>query len=1047
MIRILKASAGSGKTYNLARKYIELLFSGQDRYSYRHILAVTFTNKATDEMKGRILQELFCLADSPQDSDYLEYFVPKVFSDVAGLQKAADEILCNLLHDYSAFSVSTIDRFFQQTLKAFSREIGQFSSYQVELDKESLISESVDRVLDALTENDTEKRKWLTDSALEQIEQGGRYNLESGLLNIAVRLKSDEHREMTEKYGIDVRKTYSRENLSAVKKECTGVIREFGTAVGAAAERVAAALTEAGIDAAESNRHFLTAVYGYCPGSQENLICKPAAGFMTKAADPERWFPKAKKKLLERAYPVLKDPLDEFCALFDAPYRTYRTAVIIRSQLYGLGLAGDIDREFNALMKERNVLSIDDSNTILKDIIAGSDAPFVYEKTGVRYDSFLLDEFQDTSRIQWENFLPLLKESEGKGCESLVVGDVKQSIYRWRGSDWNLLAGELTQAFDRTTVSTLDTNYRSCRNVVEFNNSFFKAVSDRMDRMYNEGLEPDRHTDAIERIYSDVEQKCASSEAGSVDLTFCAKEMTLQKVLDAVNEAMDCGASPGDVAVLVRNNASGSAVAGFLIENGIRVVTDDSLKVKSSVIVRRLVSLLSSVANPSDSISRYMSSSLDVCLPEEYGPLVSLCEFLLRELRDRDEDLFCSEVLYIQSFMDCVSDYMRLEGNSLKGFLQYWAEADPAIASPDAGDSVRVMTIHKSKGLDFPYVIVPFIEKVTLFKSDRHWCCPDFSGTALSDACRNIYDVFLSSESDSTLFAGDYREELLKQYTDNINVMYVALTRARSGMHLIGEMPSERFVSGLTDGQWQNFSDFSQALYCHVRSEVRAGSDVRCIEQEDGSQRFSIGSIVHDWRKRGGHGDAVRQLEVSYPSWPVNPVDGMPRLLLSRHRADFFSEDGDAGVMASGRIRGIVLHEILSRVSIPSDIDKSVRQAVLDGSIDSIQAREAVSMLSDRIASAVRRGWFRDDAAVYSETDIIDTDGSVHRPDRVEISADGMVRIIDYKFGREKPEYLEQVSLYADIYRRMGYGNVEPAVWYVLQDHVAVPDTVMKTDE
>ena len=173
----------------------------------------------------------------------------------------------------------------------------------------------------------------------------------------------------------------------------------------------------------------------------------------------------------------------------------------------------------------------------------------------------------------------------------------------------------------------------------------------------------------------------------------------------------------------------------------------------------------------------------------------------------------------------------------------------------------------------------------------------------------------------------------------------------------------------------------------------------------------------------------------------------MPRLLLSRHRADFFSEDGDAGVMASGRIRGIVLHEILSRVSIPSDIDKSVRQAVLDGSIDSIQAREAVSMLSDRIASAVRRGWFRDDAAVYSETDIIDTDGSVHRPDRVEISADGMVRIIDYKFGREKPEYLEQVSLYADIYRRMGYGNVEPAVWYVLQDHVAVPDTVMKTDE
>ena len=191
MIRIMKASAGSGKTFNLARKYIELLLSMKDRHAYRHILAVTFTNKATDEMKRRIMHELFILADSPYDSGYLDYFVPAMFPDVEGLQKAADEILCNLLHDYSAFSVSTIDRFFQQTLKAFSREIGQFSSYQVELDKDSLISESVDRVLDALTEKDADKLRWLTDSAMEQIEQGGRYNLENELKSIAARIFSD----------------------------------------------------------------------------------------------------------------------------------------------------------------------------------------------------------------------------------------------------------------------------------------------------------------------------------------------------------------------------------------------------------------------------------------------------------------------------------------------------------------------------------------------------------------------------------------------------------------------------------------------------------------------------------------------------------------------------------------------------------------------------------------------------------------------------------------------------------------------------------------
>lgn len=1032
MIQIMKASAGSGKTFNLARKYIELLLSMQDRHAYRHILAVTFTNKATDEMKSRILQELFCLADSPQDSAYLEYFVPGMFSDVGELQRTADDILCNLLHDYSAFSVSTIDRFFQQTLKAFSREIGQFSSYQVELDKESLIAESVDRVLDALTEDDTEKRRWLTDSAMEQIEQGGRYSLESGLQNIAVRLKSDEHREMVERFGIDEQKAYSRKNLAAVKKACGEVIRKFETSVAEAAKNVVDAVAEAGLDTDDFNRRFLSAIHDYYPVGHMDTIVRPTDSFMSKARDPEQWFPKSRRKLLAQAYPLLGAPLSRFCSLFDVQYRTYRTAIIIKSQLYGLGLAGDIDREFTLLMKERNVLSIDDSNTILKDIIAGSDAPFVYEKTGVRYDSFLLDEFQDTSRIQWENFLPLLKESEGKGCDSLVVGDVKQSIYRWRGSDWNLLSEELQQTFGRTSVSVLDTNYRSCRNVVEFNNAFFKTMAHRLDLMYGEGRDA-AGSDVISRIYSDVGQKCASQESGSVDITFCTRDMILQKVLDAVVEVRDNGASLKDVAVLVRNNASGASVAGFLIANGIRVITDDSLKVRSSVTVRRLVSLLSYVDNPSDSISGYLSSALDVSIPDEYHSLEDLCEALLRGLKERDEDLFRSEVLYIQSFMDCVSDYTRTEGNSLRGFLKRWSETDPAISSPDAGDSVRVMTIHKSKGLDFQYVIVPFIEKVTLFKSDNHWCFPDFSGDSLPEVCRGIYDVTLSSASESTLFAEDYRAELLKQYIDNINVLYVAMTRARRGMHLIGEMPSDKFISGLADGVWQKFSNFSQALYNYVQAEHVQGLSSRM--HEDGSQRFSVGQIPQDWTGKDS-GKAVQQLDMTYPSWPLNPPDGLPRLILGRSQSDFFSEDGDTGVSASGRIRGIVLHDILAGVSVRDDLDMVVRQAVLDGSLDKEQAEEAMSLLSERIVSAKGRGWFREDAAVYTERDIVDVDGSVHRPDRVEIYPDGRVCIIDYKFGKEKPEYRDQVALYADIYRRMGYVDVTSAVWYVFQDYV-----------
>ena len=1028
MIQIMKASAGSGKTFNLARKYIELLLTKKDRFAYRHILAVTFTNKATDEMKSRILQELSVLAEDPARSGYHSYFVPSVFPDDSGLRSAAEEILCNILHDYSAFSVSTIDRFFQQTLKAFAREIGQFSSYQVELDRDSLVAESVDRLLDALTENDRDKLKWLTDSAVEQIEQGGRYSLESGLMDIASRLKSDEHRAVAEAAGIDSGKAYSRENLTKVRKGCRKIIRDFTASVEMLAENVITTVTDAGLTTDEFNRHFLSAVYGYREVGKGTVVARPSDSFISKSLDPDQWFAKSKLKTnLPKVYPALEEPLRNFCGLFGEKYRIYRTACVIDGQLYGLGIAGDLYREFNELMKEKNVLSIDDSNTILKDIISGSDAPFIYEKTGVRYDSFLLDEFQDTSRIQWENFLPLLKESESNGGENLVVGDVKQSIYRWRGSDWNLLAEELQRELPGARVDTLDTNFRSCRNIVDFNNGFFKTVSGRLDSIYGQqtGTE-DNGT--VSSIYDDVCQKCRSSEEGSVDITFCPGEMELQKVLDAIVELRAAGASLRDIAVLVRNNSSGADVAGFLIANGVRVITDDSLKVKSSSVVRRLVAVLSYIENPSDTVSGYIASFMDMQVPGEYHSLVDLCEILLRELKKKDEAVFASEVLYIQSFMDCVSDYSRLNGNSLRNFLKYWEDADPAISSPDAGDSVRIMTIHKSKGLDFGYVIFPYAENVSLFKSCRRWCAPDLSGTPMGDACRSIYDVTLSAESNFTLFADDYRDELIKQYVDNINVLYVALTRARKGMHIIGRMPSAKFLGSITAGEWSVFSDFSQALYNYACESTQ----FRCA-REDGCVRFSIGGISRDWSVRG-RGDPPSSLQVSYQSWPLNPEGMKSRLVLSRTQSDFFSGDGEAGVRASHRLKGIVLHDILSRVSVPSDLEAAVRQSVLDGSLGEDEAAGALSFLSQRLASASARGWFSENSLVRNETDIIDTDGSVSRPDRVEICSDGKVRILDYKFGRQDEEYGKQIARYADLYRKMGYSEVYAAVWYVVPD-------------
>ena len=1056
MLEIMKASAGSGKTYRLARKYISLLLQSKDRYAYRHILAVTFTNKATDEMKGRILKELHVLATSPQESDYHDHFVPAYFPSDSDLQKKAETVLSDMLHDYSAFAVSTIDRFFQQTLKAFSREIGQFASYQVELDKDSLVAESVDRILDSLTEEDSGLLSWLTDNVLEQIEQGGRYSMDANLLEMAKRLKSAQRQEVMEKSGVGADKEYPKEKLLEIREICRRIVSDFRAAVKDSARAALDIIEQAGVNPAESNRGFMKKLYQYSELEDGDAIEALPETFTSKALDHEQWFAKTKAaKLKPLVYPFLEAPLEDFCALFDKEFKVYNTAQILDGQLYGLGVAGELDKAFKELMKEKNVLCIDDSNTILRDIIDGSDAPFVYEKLGVRYEHFLLDEFQDTAGVQWSNFSPLLHESESKGGESLIVGDVKQSIYRWRGSDWKLLNDIVPDEFEGHKEEVLDTNYRSLANVVNFNNLFFKSAAAILDRM--NGFEKDG---PMSVIYSDVRQMTGkkSSAKGSVSLTFCPKEDELKKVLEAVHEAQANGASLSEIAVLVRSNAIGEDVSMYLIDNDIPVITDDSLRVKSSITVRRLVSLMSFADNPQDTVNGYLAESLDIALPRECGSLVDMVEALFRELKTKDADgLWKGEALHIQSFMDHVQEYVSMNGNSLRGFLKYWDGENPSICSPSSGESVRVMTIHKSKGLDFPYVIIPFAENINLYKAGSYWCVPELEGTPLDGVADGVYDVTLSKASEDTLFAEDYRKENFLQQVDNINTIYVAMTRAALGMHIIAKTPSAKCLKAVEAGDTTQFADFSQMLYWFASASC--GGDVPGNEEllppftvartaaEDGAERFDAGDMVCFGEHRK-HGNETATFDISghdeLPSIALNPQPGdsdedvreRGRLKFTADALDFFSKDGETGVSASNRIKGVVLHDILAHVNVPEDLESAVRQAVHAGELTGTEADEAYRLLSERIAAAAGRGWFPSDAdRILNEASLIDTDGQICRPDRVVI-ADGKVIIIDYKFGEHHRIYERQLKKYAGIWSRLGYEDVTSYLWYVHTDEV-----------
>ena len=926
-MKILKASAGSGKTYRLSNTYIDLLLDSREPYPYRHILAVTFTNKATAEMKARILRDL---------------------SDLSRTNPRAKDLLTDLLHDYGAFSVSTIDRFFQQTLKAFSREIGQFADYQVELDKDSLIAETMDRILDSLTEDSRELLEWIRSSLADTLEQGRRYRVDEGLLEIGKLLKNEEFRQLSAQYRISGKEAFSKERLKRIRTECRAVIRDF---------------------------HRRAESFGLevRPGEQVKVPIKRVLKASAELAD-----------------------------LFDRPYKFYCTAFLLDRLLFRLGLAGEFYQAFDDLAAEKNVLCLDESNTLLRDIIAGSDAPFVYEKLGVRYEHFLLDEFQDTSHIQWENFLPLLRESESKTGGNLIVGDVKQSIYRFRDSDWELLGSEVERAFPQAEVEPMEGNWRSARTVVEFNNRFFSYAAGQL---------------GLQEIYADVRQQVMKKDAqsGCVQVSFC--EDQLAAVLDSVLQAQRNSAHWGDIAVLVRNKKEGAAVASFLIANGIPVISDDSLNLKSSPVVRRLVSLLSCYENPDDRIGRFLADAMSLTFPSEYHSLVDFCEELLRAMRDWDPGCFDGQVLFVQAFMDELQDWVQVNGNNLRYFLRHWEEKEIYIGSPENAASVRVLTIHKSKGLEFPYVIFPFAENVKLYKNKVHWSRLETEGTPFSLDMAGIYPVELGNLADASLFRDSVQREHYQQLVDNINLFYVALTRAGKWLHVIAKKPSKKCRESLAKGS-PEYGNFSEILFAFLggQDEYAEGSpyDFSALERKEAAE--------------------ASDFPAEYPSMAPEG-----RLAPSQEADDFFGEEGAVGAEASARLRGIVLHGILSEVKVPADLDAAVDAAVRDGRLDAEGGARALALLRSRIAA--HPDWFParigPEVRVYNERTLFDADGREHRPDRVVEEGRG-VRIIDFKFGHEEEGYRYQLQRYARLYRALGYDVDGAWIWYVEEDR-AVP--------
>lgn len=1040
------ASAGSGKTHFLAKTYIRLLLERyfnpehpKDVYQYRHVLAVTFTNKATAEMKERILEELNILSKTPAQSHYHKDFVQYFSCTDEALKTASGEILFHLLHEYGAFSVSTIDSFFQLVLRAFSREIGLYSSYQVELDRNALIGECVDRILDSLDEgkDNEELLKWLTDKAVYRVSNGDKFSTDALLLSVATELMTVGYKEAVKKAKVDEAMLYDHTRLERLEKTCRQRKEYYIAAVKNAAQEakdeaiLALGDVKTSREVLEKALDKLTAVDaenpkegipGLSDATYEKLFL-PVGAINTDA-----WFKKADQVRFANGNGLdgLLDKMEQLRQVYDEGMKMVATLDIIIPQLYGFGVVRRIRQELSALMKEKNVLSLDETNEILKDLISDTATPFIYEKVGVRYENFLLDEFQDTSHVQWDNFRPLLQESVDNGHTDLVVGDPKQSIYRWRNSDAALMTRVLPEAFGEYIDDSheLDTNWRSAEEIVRFNNAFFAFAAQRMDEVLGQGR-------VLQEVYQDVRQLPNHRQGGYIRLDFCQGgetderavkpyEVEMEKVLFSIHDAVAHGFRCGDITIVVRKGSQGIDLATYLNEQGIKVSTSDTLGIASSSIVRLLISLLANRDDPNDKARAYLAGRFQSGAAESAGDcsLVDICEGLLRDIKAKRPDEFNAQIPYIRCFMDVLNDFVARGDNSLHSFVRYISDRDDAISAPEAQDAVNIITIHKVKGLAAPYIIVPFVESIEWARVDGKgesvWCVPDLQGTELEGKAEGVYQVRLTSGmAEGSHFEKSYQEERRLEYIDNLNVVYVAFTRPVEVLHVISAAPKNADETASFPALLRDFANEAMT--------------------ESGEGMYETGVMpVYRPKEDDKHEERLLNQEEGYPSYPKGE-----RVKLRAEASDFFKSEAEKSA-DTGRLNGTILHDILAHVVYPDELEEAVREAVLSGSLEAEKEQDTVQFLKVRIDRAMARDWFpAPDSGwvVRNEATILMPTGGDYRTDRVLDNGDEVV-IIDYKTGAQHPSYARQMEKYARAYLAMGRRKVTTHLWYLGPDEV-----------
>lgn len=1034
---LYNASAGAGKTHTLVKEYLKILlgYSNKDD-AYRNVLAITFTNKAVNEMKSRIVSSIyaFTLNEIPK-KEYLllEQIVQETSFTEAYIREKSKRILKNIIHNYAGFDISTIDKFTHKVIRSFAFDLNLPFQFEVSLDTEALLQEAVDALI-AQAGIDEELTRLLVEFSLSKADDDKSWDVTNELMDIGRLLLNENN-----KHELEAFKHIELHTFLKLKQELQWQVNELKKQTVDRAKEALGILENQSVDLKSFSggyfpKHLMAIVDGNFNNANKKYY-EPEDIKINKTAKD--------KDLIESLIPDLLIATKKIYKLFGKIY--FYEAFL--KNLVPLSLLNAISNEINRIQNEQQILSIAQFNSIIYEELKNQPAPFIYERLGEKYRHFFIDEFQDTSELQWQNLVPLIdnalsgEDEFGKQGSLMIVGDPKQAIYRWRGGKAeqfiNLSSGENPFSNPSKATVSLDTNYRSFSEVITFNNKIFKFLSQQF------------HSPVYKELYENYShQNHTSKQGGFVNISFLDNQLLiqdevtkddlyLQQISSTIDKALAQGFNLGDIVVLTRKTKDGVKVANFLTEKGIRILSSETLLINNATEVQLLLNLLRFLKNNEDKeakalilyyVGTYMLKSNAVHDVIWKGIALNTEGYFQEYLKNlgveidfamlRKNNLYVAVELlvnafipakkteaYVQYFLDLVLERTVKNQATIADFLNYWEQNyhKLSIPAPENENAIRLMTVHKAKGLEFPVVIFPFADEDYSKSRDKIWIdLEDHDSFTIPKALVDLKnDVKMYGETAQRLYEQKKQEELL----DNLNVLYVALTRAEEQLYIISHY--KRTKEGRLPNTLASF--FVQFL-----ENSGEFSDQQLSYNFGVPEKVSVSNTHH----------LQKPLEIEAVS---SSIDSAVIKIAKREAVMWDTKQQEAIE------KGNLIHELLAEIITLNDVDRVVDKAVWQGLFSLDEKDEIATKIKQIVLHDDLKEFFNSENIIYAERPILHQSFQNIKPDRVALKGK-KAYIIDYKTGEEQTKYQHQLNNYALAIEEMGYEIAKKVLLYIQDD-------------